>query len=1198
MVKKLQKVGLAVLALCLNAFNSTAAGWIPIHSWNEFKESIEKKSTDGSPVMLRLEKNVLQTLELYPKGADLWSAFKIKDNVILDLNGHTLGVAVKTSKPKDCSEQTVYDERASYFIHVPKGASLRVFDTSEEKTGSISFDGNVMKASADESYCYKKDAYVQQYRNVILTEGLFELYGGSLVAGGTCYSQTVTDKDLSVCEGPAAVSPGAAIDTVRGTYYIHKVVNGNAITLSGNQAEVNVYGGSITANGFFLGNCESGTGCENRPCYCINDLSTALEVKESSSSVTHPTMKNVNWHTGVQNVSYSEIIYNPSSDTKYKDSLTCRNRVNLYGGSYLGNYGANLSPVAIDNYGTTKTMSLKYYPVNGSFKRTTLSGSNKMMLPPLHVGDAEVITKEPQGVLATHKTYYRWMDFSRLDHYDKKDAKYQAYQAQSNVKVKGNAEDYCSFTLLPFGYSVDKIASIEKVKFPVSGNTKLTFSYDTLPALLQQMGYELIPYVKYYFSNNSKEITLYNESSLQYNTPMKDGYVIFGLQLNRKVHYADGNGIDSKAPVMSKEVKMNIVYEEVIIDPSTFTPSITKQPTDIVTDLNCMSFKIKANNVTNYRWNIVGENAASDVVFYETEKDTFAITDPVKIASLAGKKMYCRAYNGNKYVDSDTFSVTCYVPNSISICNYSFPYGRESRTQEEDVKDLKVYYYNMGQNLAECGLVVTKVRYVMFSKTIELPLYVDDKVDVGFVMEKMSGWEYKDGKVPSNVNVANTACDLFVTGTLESSGYWTAAVTNHIVEPHPDGYPIEKIQYLNETSLKDTIPFPNATIGKYVKVGVKETFYRDAANVSSTVWYNAENTIKTSKDTLKDGYYREVITIEPVKSYEYFVDTLSINVKCDILSVEKDKAVLARYYQVKNGVVEQIDCILYDLDVKANNDDYGNVSVERKGNHLRIMANPNEDYKLAYWEDSNSNTYMADGSVYEADIVGPFDLTAVFTPIVKTIELSNIVAPKIGDSVEGGLYVATVKTIEGSYETEVGGYWSDTISDKETHANLALILYLLSKKESLESFAGQSSAYKVKNDSICFILMADQIPGVDESTQVYINGTKVGKALYLYNSYFLAYAKFVSGGEITNCTEISGDDAIRVYLNTTKSTLYVDGVEGANLTISNMLGVEIYRENNVSSNLAEINVSNWANGVYLINVIENGLNKTIKVIKK
>lgn len=1195
MTKKLLKFLMLVLALCFNV-SSVMADWVPVSSWDKLAELLRTSTVSDTPLMIRLSKDIKKEYtvdrdELVLSDGYTRNELNVTGNVILDLNGHALLCGRNVSHPTYCNKYTVKDERSVYMIIVDRNATLRVFDNSKAGTGIIMYDGKVMKPEVSTGYCYKKDSYCHQYRNLALVRGKFELYGGRLVAGGTPYIAKLTKDNASICEGPSACDP----NNLAGIRYVecdvYKVVNGNGITMSGENAEVNIYGGTIEANGFMLGNVDGENGCVNRPCYCINDMATYLKVTDTYASVKHPNQPNKIYRTGAQKSVYSESLLN-DDDAVYKDSLICRKKVHLYGGTYIANHGANLSPVAIDNYTFNKRMSLKYYPANGVFHRDALTGTIKMMLPCLHMGGFETI-KEPQGILAKHGLYYRWMEPSRMDHCDKKDAKYQAYQTQSTEKVKGNAADYCTFKSLPFGYSVDKISTIENAKFPVSGNTTLQFAYDTLPTMLQQMGYELIPYVKYKFSTDDKEVTLDKTSTFAYKASMKDGYMICGLKLAKRVRFANGDGIDSYDVPNTIEAKLNIVYEEVVIDPKTFIPSISKQPTDITTGLDSLNLTIAAKNVSSYSWYVVGDK--SDVLFANTSTASYVETNPARIASLAGKKMYCRVNNGSNYAISDTFSVTCYVPTAISIRNYSFPYGKENRKREEEVKDLKVYYHNFGQDLCECGLKVSEIIYAMFKKTLYLPFEVKDSVDIAFVIEKLPGWEYKNGKSPAPVYVANTASD-FSTVYSETTGNWMACVTGHIIQPDPAGYPLTQIQYLNKTTLCDSIPFPNAVDGEKIG-GAKKKYVYDNADIVSTTWYDSKHNVKTSEDTLTDGYYEEVIVMVPSEDYYYFVDTLTVNTKVDFLSLEKKEVTVARYYQVEGGVATQIDCVPFDVVASANKNDYGTVSLTRNGNHIRIAAVANEGYKLAYWEDSKSNVYLAEDSVYEADIIEDFDLTAVFAPIVKSIVVKDIVAPKKGDTGEGALYPATVTTEEGSYETEIGGFWSDTIANKESGALTVLIIYALSKQESLEAMAPGTTPYTVKADTIDFILMASKIAGVDESTEVYINDMKVGGVLNLYGQYIFAYAKFVSGGEITGVAETSVDPAINAYLNSTNSTLYVDGVEGATLTISSILGVEVYKNANAAK-LTEINVSNWANGVYLINVVENGLNKTIKFVKK
>ncbi|HZJ74945.1 MAG TPA: T9SS type A sorting domain-containing protein, partial [Perlabentimonas sp.] len=85
----------------------------------------------------------------------------------------------------------------------------------------------------------------------------------------------------------------------------------------------------------------------------------------------------------------------------------------------------------------------------------------------------------------------------------------------------------------------------------------------------------------------------------------------------------------------------------------------------------------------------------------------------------------------------------------------------------------------------------------------------------------------------------------------------------------------------------------------------------------------------------------------------------------------------------------------------------------------------------------------------------------------------------------------------------------------------------------------------------------------------------------------------------TSVTTIWGE-SINAYPNPFTSTLYVDNVENASrVTIINLIGQQVMSVNLTNTNRAEISTSNLPSGVYLVTIVNNQGQKTVrKMIKR
>jgi len=74
---------------------------------------------------------------------------------------------------------------------------------------------------------------------------------------------------------------------------------------------------------------------------------------------------------------------------------------------------------------------------------------------------------------------------------------------------------------------------------------------------------------------------------------------------------------------------------------------------------------------------------------------------------------------------------------------------------------------------------------------------------------------------------------------------------------------------------------------------------------------------------------------------------------------------------------------------------------------------------------------------------------------------------------------------------------------------------------------------------------------------------------------------------------------IKVYPNPAQTQFTVTGItENSNITVTDMMGKVVYQTTSTTANQIQINATNWAKGLYIVQVKGNQSSTALKIIKK
>jgi YD repeat-containing protein len=131
------------------------------------------------------------------------------------------------------------------------------------------------------------------------------------------------------------------------------------------------------------------------------------------------------------------------------------------------------------------------------------------------------------------------------------------------------------------------------------------------------------------------------------------------------------------------------------------------------------------------------------------------------------------------------------------------------------------------------------------------------------------------------------------------------------------------------------------------------------------------------------------------------------------------------------------------------------------------------------------------------------------------------------------------------------------------------------------------------NAAFAFSQTTYQYDNLNRLTQVnYSNGTSV---VYTYDELGNRIKKTIdatpSGVEEVSVSEIE------IYPNPTKDIVIIKGASGKDIAVYSILGKKIFEKSNVEAE-ENIATSNWAAGIYLVRITDDGKSEVVKKLIK